>query len=63
MSRPKDSVKASCFLPVVNILLNLMNVNKRTIAFHLNRAFNEGFGYFTRHTYQPFRTTILPYRY
>ena len=37
---PIVSVKASCRLLVVNILLNLINVNNITITFHLNLAFN-----------------------
>jgi hypothetical protein len=56
-------VNASFLLLFVNILLNLINANNNTIAFNLNLAFKEGFGYLTRQTYQPFLTTILPYWY
>jgi hypothetical protein len=63
MVLPKASVKASIFLLVVNVLENRIIVNTMVIKFHFNVAFNDGRGFLTRHTYQPFRTTILPYWY
>ena len=47
---PKASVKASFGLFVVKVLVNLMAMNNKVIACHLNLALSDGFGFFTRHT-------------
>ena len=60
-NRPKASVRASILLEVVIIFKTLNILNNIAVACHLIRALSVGLGYLTRHTYQPFRITILPY--
>ena len=58
--RPTVSVKAAFLFFVLSTLTPRMIVNKIVMACHFITADADGCGFFTCHTYQPFRTTILP---
>lgn len=47
---PRASVKASFGLFVVKVFVNLMAINNKVIACHLNLALKVGSGFFMRHT-------------